>query len=93
MDPRLYLIAAIVHTMCKGEGEVRPEFREQLLTLASDTNPHIAQNAMTALLRLKGDAELGVGSGRNGDRAILDACARNARRRTKELLLAGRTST
>ena len=51
MDPRLYLIAAIVYTLRKRE--VRPEFGKQLLTLAADANPHIAQTAMTALLRLK----------------------------------------
>ena len=53
LDPRLFLIGAIYHSI--RAGRVRGAFNIWLLTLASDENPHIAQNAFQALMRLKED--------------------------------------
>lgn len=53
LDPRLFLVGAIYHST--RAGRARPEFNVWLLTLASDENPNIAQNAFQALMRLKDD--------------------------------------
>lgn len=53
LDPRLFLIGAIFYS--SRASRVRPDFNVWLLTLASDENPNIAQNAFQALMRLKDD--------------------------------------